>query len=379
MRNSQDEPWHMALAGGVILFDLILEIVVVLRIFLNDDVGVFELVATLDFLLTGIMIARICWKIKETNEVWKYSHLKVLSGARMALSKELSERTEAQATAVGITTGQSLTGVSGVGGVTSSPSSPLASPRWTSSGIGGADGNTPAPFATTATGVPITKSEMLKVRLLFEALDLDHDGTVSLSELQKYYEGLAADPKWAKMRAVFKQKIPEIFKEADADNSKSLSLAEFAKHAYPLLRELEEPDQHLKLVFAALDHNDNGNLDKMEIISFFERVTGAHPSSSIFAAIDVNKDRKVERQEFVRAMKHLLDKEYRASYDQRQASDNQLKSMFQVLDSAIQEVQFNSSAVCVLGVEVDGQFLLQIFSAAVGGIVSGLTGLFPIH
>jgi len=326
-----------------------LEIVVVLRIFLRSGgVGVFELVATADFALTGFMIARICWKIKETNQCWKVSHLKVLSSARMQLSKELSERTEAQAQAVGLASGQQLTG-SGVG-VGASPASPTA---------------------RVSVEKRYPPQELLKIRLMFEALDLDHDGTVSAPELRKYYEGRQRDPEYAK--------IQHIFQVADIDQSGTLTLSEFAKHAYPLLQQLEEPNQHLALVFDALDNNHSRTLDKSEIISFFERVTGAHPSSSVFTAIDANKDRKISKTEFIRAMKQLLDREYRASSEQRQASDNQLKSMFQVLDSAIQEVQFNSTAVCVLGVEVDGQFLLQIFSAAVGGIVSGLTALFPIH
>jgi len=288
-------------------------------------------------------------KIKDLNEVWKQHHIRVLSTARLQMSKEIADHIRDKE-------------------------------------------------HSSNKAKPMTPQELLKIKLMFEALDAEHNRSVSIDEMVRYFPDQSS-----------------VFRHADKDGNGVLSFDEFKLHAFP---ELKNKWKHLDVVFDALidkkkqlasqhkahksgqdkpekhtifgaisprgkehkepTHAELNSLNKEEIIRFFEYVTGAHPNASVFDAIDVNKDNKVTREEFKRIMARLLDT-HCPKTSQATVSLDEMKSMFDVLDAALQDVYYNSLAVCVLGVEVDAKFLLDICTLMSSGIVASLTVIFPVR
>ncbi|KAL3312326.1 hypothetical protein Ciccas_009084 [Cichlidogyrus casuarinus] len=104
-------------------------------------------------------------------------------------------------------------------------------------------------------GTVLTDDDRHRIAQLFEKLDVDSNGKVSLSELKQLIKGSQISQHNDAKEVLRKGKETQLVTDDD-----SLSLAEFINY-------IQDTETHLKLAFSKLDHDKNQVIDPQEIQS----------------------------------------------------------------------------------------------------------------
>ncbi|CAI5467735.1 unnamed protein product [Closterium sp. Yama58-4] len=139
----------------------------------------------------------------------------------------------------------------------------------------------------------VTDAEAMGLREMFEAMDGDGSGTISLAELRDGVERLGD--------TVPKEQLRQMMAAADVDSSGSIDYNEFLAATMRVSRETREA--HLQQAFAHFDTDGNGFITGDELRSALEREAGSAgvgeaEMERIFADVDSDKNGKIDFSEF---------------------------------------------------------------------------------
>ena len=140
----------------------------------------------------------------------------------------------------------------------------------------------------------LSEEEIQKIKAIFESIDIDNDGKLSLEEMKKAVslsDGMK--PEY----------IEQIFKSIDTDNSGNIEYTEFISAS--IEKSIYLNKEKLKDAFKLFDIDNSGKISRAEI----ERVLHVDKNSKEIDAImdkhDKNKDGEIDFQEFIEMMKEL--------------------------------------------------------------------------
>ncbi len=132
-----------------------------------------------------------------------------------------------------------------------------------------------------------------KIRKVFNELDVNHDGSIEISELfkqyRKYFPGTPKE-QWKKMQL--------FIESADVNKNGKIEYSEFLTAMTLQSRELSE--KTLREIFDYFDYSKNGYIDAMDIKELFENTDITDKQiHDILDEVDKNGDRKISFEEFV--------------------------------------------------------------------------------
>ena len=132
-----------------------------------------------------------------------------------------------------------------------------------------------------------------KIRKVFNELDVNHDGSIEISELfkqyRKYFPGTPKE-QW--------KKIQLFIESADVNKNGKIEYSEFLTAMTLQSRELSE--KTLREIFDYFDYSKNGYIDAMDIKELFENTDITDKQiHDILDEVDKNGDRKISFEEFV--------------------------------------------------------------------------------
>ena len=159
--------------------------------------------------------------------------------------------------------------------------------------------------ASYITKMLINNQELVELRKVFEAADLDNDGTLSREELNQSMEAVKS------ILQIEEENLEEIFKTVDLDGSDSIDFQEFTQAALDariLLR-----DENLEKAFNAFDTDGDGGIDAEELKLVFDNSVSDFDNekwAKLTAKIDKNCDGKIQFEEFEAYMKSLVIEEF---------------------------------------------------------------------
>jgi calcium-dependent protein kinase len=140
----------------------------------------------------------------------------------------------------------------------------------------------------------LSEEEIQKIKAIFESIDIDNDGKLSLEEMKKAVslsDGMK--PEY----------IEQIFKSIDTDNSGNIEYTEFISAS--IEKSIYLNKEKLKDAFKLFDIDNSGKISRAEI----ERVLHVDKNSKEIDAImdkhDKNKDGEIDFQEFIEMMKEF--------------------------------------------------------------------------
>jgi len=140
----------------------------------------------------------------------------------------------------------------------------------------------------------LSEEEIQKIKAMFESIDIDNDGKLSLEEMKKAVslsDGMK--PEY----------IEQIFKSIDTDNSGNIEYTEFISAS--IEKSIYLNKEKLKDAFKLFDIDNSGKISRAEI----ERVLHVDKNSKEIDAImdkhDKNKDGEIDFQEFIEMMKEF--------------------------------------------------------------------------
>ena len=138
----------------------------------------------------------------------------------------------------------------------------------------------------------LSEEEIKKIKAIFESIDVDNDGKLSLEEMKKAVsltDGMKLE------------NIEQIFKSIDTDNSGNIEYTEFISAS--IEKNIYLKEEKLKEAFKLFDVDGSGKISRAEI----EKVLHAEKNSKEIEAImnkhDKNKDGEIDFQEFLELMK----------------------------------------------------------------------------
>ena len=132
-----------------------------------------------------------------------------------------------------------------------------------------------------------------KIRKVFNELDVNHDGSIEISELfkqyRKYFPGTPKE-QW--------KKIQLFIESADVNKNGKIEYSEFLTATTLQSRELSE--KTLREIFDYYDYSKNGYIEAMDIKELFENTDITDKQiHDILDEVDKNGDRKISFEEFV--------------------------------------------------------------------------------
>ena len=132
-----------------------------------------------------------------------------------------------------------------------------------------------------------------KIRKVFNELDVNHDGSIDISELfkqyRKYFPGTPKE-QW--------KKIQLFIESADVNKNGKIEYSEFLTVTTLQTRELSE--KTLREIFDYYDYSKNGYIEAMDIKELFENTDITDKQiHDILDEVDKNGDRKISFEEFV--------------------------------------------------------------------------------
>merc|ERR1712230_124845 len=139
-------------------------------------------------------------------------------------------------------------------------------------------------------------------------MDKNKNGTLTKSEIKKYLK----DPKNAAAKELIRggQKWSELFDKLDTDKNQLIDEQEFVAYCGSIER-IEAAANKAKLVFQAMDKNENGTLTKSEIRKYLKDPKNAAVNrlltsgleefhwADLWKKIDTNNDELFDEAEFV--------------------------------------------------------------------------------
>ena len=140
----------------------------------------------------------------------------------------------------------------------------------------------------------LSEEEIKKIKEVFQNIDVDNDGKLSLEEMKKAF-ALSGQTK-----IEFNE---EIFKSIDTDNSGNIEYTEFISAC--IEKNLYLNEEKLKDAFKLFDADKSGKISRAEIEKVLHSSKQSKEVDSILAKHDTNKDGEIDFQEFLSMMKEL--------------------------------------------------------------------------
>ena len=140
----------------------------------------------------------------------------------------------------------------------------------------------------------LSEEEIKKIKAIFETIDTDNDGKLSLEELKKAVsltDGMKIEY------------IEQLFKSIDTDNSGNIEYTEFISASIEKNVYLNE--EKLKEAFKLFDVDGSGKISRAEIEKVLHMDKHSKEIDAIMAKHDINKDGEIDFQEFLTMMKEF--------------------------------------------------------------------------
>ena len=140
----------------------------------------------------------------------------------------------------------------------------------------------------------LSEEEIKKIKAIFQTIDIDNDGKLSLEELKKAVsltDGMKME------------NIEQMFKSIDTDNSGNIEYTEFISASIEKNVYLNE--EKLKEAFKLFDADGSGKISRAEIEKVLHMDKHSKEIDSIMAKHDTNKDGEIDFQEFLAMMKEI--------------------------------------------------------------------------
>ena len=140
----------------------------------------------------------------------------------------------------------------------------------------------------------LSEKEIKKIKEVFQSIDVDNDGKLSLEEMKKAID-MSGEPK-----IEFNE---EIFKSIDTDNSGNIEYTEFISAC--IEKKLYLNEEKLKDAFKLFDSDNSGKISRAEIEKILHSSKQSKEIDDIMAKHDINKDGEIDFEEFLKMMKEL--------------------------------------------------------------------------
>ena len=138
----------------------------------------------------------------------------------------------------------------------------------------------------------LSDKEIKKIKEIFQNIDANNDGKLSLEELKKAVSlsgGLKIEY------------IDEIFKSMDTDNSGNIEYTEFISAS--IEKNIYLNEEKLKDAFKLFDADGNGKISRAEIGIILHLDKNSKEMDNILVKLDTNKDGEIDFEEFINMMK----------------------------------------------------------------------------
>ena len=138
----------------------------------------------------------------------------------------------------------------------------------------------------------LSEEEIKKIKAIFQSIDVDNDGKLSLEEMKKAIS--------LSGKIEFNE---EIFKSIDTDNSGNIEYTEFISAC--IEKNLYLNEEKLKDAFKLFDADGSGKISRAEIEKVLHIGKQSKEIDAIMAKHDTNKDGEIDFPEFLSMMKEL--------------------------------------------------------------------------
>ena len=139
----------------------------------------------------------------------------------------------------------------------------------------------------------LSEDEIKKIKEVFQSIDADNDGKLSLEEMKKALSS-------GEIKYDFNE---EIFKQIDTDNSGNIEYTEFISAC--IEKNIYLNEEKLKEAFKLFDADGSGKISRAEIEKILHSSKNSKEVDSIMSKHDTNKDGEIDFQEFLSMMKEL--------------------------------------------------------------------------
>ena len=140
----------------------------------------------------------------------------------------------------------------------------------------------------------LSEEEIKKIKAIFQSIDVDNDGKLSLEEMKKAVsltDGMKIED------------IEKLFKSIDTDNSGNIEYTEFISACID--KNLYMNEEKLKEAFKLFDVDGSGKISRAEIEKVLHMDKHSKEIDAIMAKHDTNKDGEIDFQEFLSMMKEI--------------------------------------------------------------------------
>jgi len=138
----------------------------------------------------------------------------------------------------------------------------------------------------------LSDKEIKKIKEIFQNIDTNNDGKLSLEELKKAVS----------LSGEFKMEyIDEIFKSIDTDNSGNIEYTEFISAS--IEKNIYLNEEKLKDAFKLFDADGSGKISRAEIAKILHLDKNSKEIDNILVKLDTNKDGEIDFEEFLNMMK----------------------------------------------------------------------------
>jgi calcium-dependent protein kinase len=135
-----------------------------------------------------------------------------------------------------------------------------------------------------------TTGEIMQMREVFHAIDVDHDGSITLKELKN-----------ARLGTCSEKEIDDLFKSIDIDKSGSIDYTEFLAATLEAQGEIQE--QHIKDAFDVFDQDQSGFISPDEIRKILGNEAESDYIDRLVKEADTNGDGNISFAEFQAAVR----------------------------------------------------------------------------
>ena len=146
----------------------------------------------------------------------------------------------------------------------------------------------------TYIGSRLSEEEIKKIKAIFQSIDVDNDGKLSLEEMKKAVsltDGMKIED------------IEKLFKSIDTDNSGNIEYTEFISAS--IEKNIYLKEEKLKEAFKLFDVDGSGKISRAEIEKVLHMDKHSKEIDAIMAKHDTNKDGEIDFQEFLSMMKEI--------------------------------------------------------------------------
>ena len=139
----------------------------------------------------------------------------------------------------------------------------------------------------------LSEDEIKKIKEVFQSIDADNDGKLSLEEMKKALSS-------GEIKYDFNE---EIFKQIDTDNSGNIEYTEFISAC--IEKNIYLNEEKLKEAFKLFDADGSGKISRDEIEKVLKLGSNSKEIDNIMAKHDTNKDGEIDFNEFLDMMKEI--------------------------------------------------------------------------